>query len=81
MRDAPLPLRASNIPRTLPRDPPPHVTIKENPEKSRAPARQSELSSQVDTKSVVNGILKTEIQLTLGELLGASKEISLDLQE
>jgi len=48
-------------------------------EKAHAPARQSELSSQVNTKSVVSEILNTEVQL--GKLLGASKEISLDLQE
>jgi len=67
------PLKPSNIPRTLPCDPPPHVTFKENPDKTRAPARQSELSSQVNTKSVVSEILDTEIQLTLGKLLGSSK--------
>ena len=82
MRNAhPAPLKPSNIPRTLPRDPPPHVTGKENNDKVRGPARQSELSSQVDTKSVVSEILNTEIPLTLGKILGASKEISLDLQE
>src|SRR6267378_7909882 len=82
MRNAhPAPLKPSNIPCTLPRDPPPHVTGKENNDKVWGPARQSELSSQVNTKSVVSEILNTEIPLTLGKILGASKEISLDLQE
>jgi len=77
----PTQFKPSNIPRTLPRDPPPHVTFKENPDKALGPLRQSELSSQINTKTVVSENLNTEIPLTLGKLLGASKELSFDLQE
>jgi len=82
MRDVqPIPSKSHNPPHAQSHNPIPHVTTKEIPEKSRTPARQSELSSQISTKSVVSEILNTEVQLTLGKLLGASKEISLDLQE
>ena len=84
MRDVsrqPPPRVTRDIPQTLPRDPPAHVSNKENLEKGRGPIRQSELSSQINTKDVVSEILKTEIPLTLGKLLGASKEIAYDLQE
>jgi len=67
--------------RTLPRDPQPHITNKENPEKLRGPAWQSEISSQIDTKSVANEILDTEIALPLCKILGSSKEISVTLQD
>ena len=49
----------------IPRDAPPHVSNKENQDKIRGPARQSEISSQIDTKSVANEILDTEIALPL----------------
>jgi hypothetical protein len=79
-RQAPPPV-PRDIPQTLPRDPPAHVSNKENLEKARGPIRQSELSTQINTKEVVSEILQTEIPLTLGKLLGASKEIAFDLQE
>jgi hypothetical protein len=79
-RQAPPPV-PRDIPQTLPRDPPAHVSNKENLEKARGPIRQSELSTQINTKDVVSEILQTEIPLTLGKLLGASKEIAFDLQE
>ena len=56
------------------------TTDKEGPEKLRGP-RQSEVSSQIDTKAVVQEILNTEISLPLRKILGTSKEISHTLQE
>ena len=77
-----IPYRPSNILQTKPRNPPTHETVKETSDRPRAPARQSEMSSQIDTKSVVSEILNnTEVQIKLGTLLGTSKEISYDLQE
>jgi len=43
--------------------------------------RQSEISSQVDTRSVVQEILDTEIALPLRKILGSSKELSSTLQD
>jgi hypothetical protein len=52
-RQAPPPV-PRDIPQTLPRDPPAHVSNKENLEKARGPIRQSELSTQINTKEVVS---------------------------
>ncbi|KAF9526832.1 hypothetical protein CPB83DRAFT_735508, partial [Crepidotus variabilis] len=50
-------------------------------DKTRGAPRQSEVSSQIDTKAVVQEILNTEISLPLRKILGTSKEISHTLQE
>jgi hemoglobin-like flavoprotein len=76
-----LPIRPSNILQTPLYDPPPHVSNKKNHNKNRGLTQQSELLSQINTKDVVLEIFNTEIPLTLQKLLGASKEISNDLQE
>jgi hypothetical protein len=75
------PAKATGGNHTHSRDVPPHISNKENLEKSRGPARQSEISSQIDTKSVANEILDTEIALPLRKILGSSKEISVTLQD
>ena len=75
------PAKPAGANHTHPRDVPPHISNKENLEKLRGPARQSEISSQIDTKSVANEILDTEIALPLRKILGSSKEISVTLQD
>jgi len=50
-------------------------------EKTRSGPRQSEVSSQVDSKAVIQGILDTPVALLLQNLLGSSKELSMTLQE
>ena len=52
-----------------------------NTDRSRVSPRQSDLSTQVDSKEVVDEILKTQISLPLGKILGASKELSFNLQD
>ncbi|TEB18493.1 hypothetical protein FA13DRAFT_1719855 [Coprinellus micaceus] len=49
--------------------------------KSHSQPRQSDLSSQVDTRNVVRQILDTEVSLPLRQILGTSKELSTSLQE
>ena len=64
MRDVsrrPPPPAPRDIAQTLPRDPPLHVSNKENLEKARGPIRQSEISSQINTKDVVSEILNTDM--------------------
>ena len=50
-------------------------------DKSRPQPRQSDLSSQVDTRNVVRQILDTEVSLPLRQILGTSKELAASLQE
>jgi hypothetical protein len=65
-----------------PRDPSPHISAhKENMERTRGPARQSELSSQVDAKTIANDILNSEITMPLRNILGTSKEIANTFQD
>ena len=52
-----------------------------NPEQARTGPRQSELSTQFDSRGVMNEILKTSISLPLGEILGVSRELSNNLQD
>ncbi|KAF4602467.1 hypothetical protein EYR40_005674 [Pleurotus pulmonarius] len=44
--------------------------------RQKAVPRQSELSTQVDMHKVVKSILNTEVLLSLGDILGTSKELS-----
>jgi len=50
-------------------------------EKLRSGSRQSEISSQIDRKAVLQEILNAEVTLPLGKILGTSKELSASLQE
>jgi hypothetical protein len=50
-------------------------------EKARAGPRQSELSTQIDSKAVVEQILDTQVSLPLRNILGASKELSSNFQD
>jgi len=50
-------------------------------DRPRAGPRQSELSARIDTKAVVEHLLKTPVSLSLEEVLGASREISNSLQD
>ena len=52
-----------------------------NPERTRAGPRQSELSTQVDPKEVVEQILNTPVSLSLGKILGVSKELSFGIND
>lgn len=74
MADLPetIPARAA---RSAPRNAPPHTTASREPT-TRGPARQSEVSSQVETGEVVKEILNTEITLPLRTIIGASREIA-----
>ncbi|KDR84200.1 hypothetical protein GALMADRAFT_205918 [Galerina marginata CBS 339.88] len=66
--------------RMLPKDPPPHLTAnKENA--GKGPARQSEISRQIDTREVVKEILDTEITIPIRKIIGSSREIATDLQD
>ena len=65
-----------------PRDPSPHIsTNRDNMERTRGPARQSELSSQVDVKAITNEILDSEITIPLRKILGTSKDIANTFQD
>jgi len=79
MREAPI-KKPSSSPK-FSREPPPHIGNKENQDKTRIAPRQSELSAQINTKTVVQGILNTPITLPLCKILGTSKEISQTLQD
>ena len=50
-------------------------------DRTRSGPRHSELSHQVNTKAVVDHILDTQVSLPLRKILGASKELSSNLQE
>ena len=73
----PVPLKTA---RMLPKDPPPHISAgKENT--GRGPARQSEISRQVDTREIVKEILDTEITIPIRKIIGSSREIATDLTD
>jgi hypothetical protein len=50
-------------------------------EQTRGPARQSELSSQVDARAIANEILDSEITIPLRKILGTSKDIASTFQD
>lgn len=50
-------------------------------ERTRTGPRQSDLSTQVNSKEVVEQILDTQVSLPLRKILGASKELSFTLQD
>jgi len=50
-------------------------------DRTRTGPRQSELSTQINSKDVVEQILDTQVSLPLRKILGASKELSNNFQE
>ena len=48
---------------------------------SKIGPHQSDLSHQIDSKEVVEEILNTQVSLPLRKILGASKELSTNLQD
>ena len=50
----------------------------EGPERK---GRQSELSTRTNTTTILNGLLNTEVKLSLGDLLGTSKELAQRVHE
>ena len=59
----------------------PSPPYKEEPKPAKSAVRQSELSSQIDPKSVLESILNTDVTLPLKTILGTSKEVAYNLQE
>ncbi len=53
----------------------------QNSERTRTGPRQSDLSTQVNSKEVVEQILDTQVSLPLQKILGASRELSFTLQD
>ena len=52
--------------------------LTEGPERR---GRQSELSHRTNTTDILKGILNTEVKLSLGDLLGTSKELAQKVHE
>ncbi|PPQ81525.1 hypothetical protein CVT26_010862 [Gymnopilus dilepis] len=76
--DLPEPTPAK-VARKLPKDAPSHVSS--GKDATKGPARQSEVSRQVNTRDVVQEILDTQITLPIQKIIGTSKEIASDLSD
>ncbi|PPQ76829.1 hypothetical protein CVT26_002425 [Gymnopilus dilepis] len=68
------------VARSIPRDSPRHASASRE-KQVKIPARQSEISREVDTHEVVKEILDTPITIPIRKIIGSSKEIATDLQD